>query len=118
MAQTITRGATTLTPALIVPGRLTRPGRTIVHEILGDPSPDVTGRTPGLRTGELRTLWPTSAAALAALNALAAQGGPWTITGAGEADMLMRVVGDVVIEPTEDGMDSRAVTITVQEVSA
>lgn len=118
MAQTITRGATVLTPALIVPGRLTRPGRSVVHAILGDPEPDVTLRAPGLRTGDIRTLWATPAAALAAVAALGAPGGSWTIAGAGDADMVMKVVGDIVIEPTSDGMASRAVTITVQEVSA
>ncbi len=114
---TITRGAVTLTPQVILPARLTRPGSSIVHRIIGDPEPDVTIRDAGLRTGELRTLWPTAAAAEAAAAALAIAGGPWLLEETGDCDMTALVVGDVLLDGAADGANARLVTITVQEIA-
>jgi hypothetical protein len=114
----MTRGAVTLTPTLILPARLVRTGRTVVHPILGTDDADLTIRPAGPRTGELRTLWLTAADAAAAVEALGVAGGAWTIADSGDADMTCQVVGDIVQDAPVDGWAGRTVTITVQEVSA
>lgn len=115
----ITRGATTLTPVQVRRWALTRPGRTVVHQVLGDPSPDVTEREPGLWAGDLATLWETYAAASAAVVALSTPGGPWTwpVPEDAVATMLATVVGDVRIENGTDKGAPWVVTATVQEVA-
>ncbi len=56
---TMTRGATVLAPVDVLGWSLTRPGRSVVHPILGRAAPTVTVRAAGLRAGTLRTLWAT-----------------------------------------------------------
>ena len=114
---TITRGATTLTPLDVLGWSLTRKGQTVVHPIIGDTDPDLTVRDAALRSGIVRTLWSTMAAALAASQALAVAGTPWTFTVPETPGLTMRayVVGDV----TEASLDERGtawvVDVTVQE---
>lgn len=117
---TITRGATVLTPRVILPASLVRPGRSVVHEVIGTPDVDLTVRAPGPRAGEVRAIWPTEAAAAAAAAALGTAGGAWTFADAPAlgADMVAYVVGDVVIEALTDWGGTWQVTVGVQEVTA
>lgn len=114
----MTRGLATLTPALILPVRLARAGRSVVHEIIGDDEPDVTSREPSSRAGDLQLIFTTAAGAAAAVDALAIVGGPWVIAGTEDLDGAWKVVGDVVSEPASAGMRSRTVTVGVRGVSA
>lgn len=117
MAATMTRGAVILTPALILPARLTRDGRSVVHEIIGDTEPDVTSREPSSRAGDLQLIFSTAAGAASATDALSVVGGSWTIAGTDRLDGTWRLVGDVVDEPAASGVRSRIVTVTVREMS-
>lgn len=53
MPTTITTGASTITPTLVLGYSADREAQTIVHEILGSASPDVTLRPGKLRSGRL-----------------------------------------------------------------
>lgn len=59
MATTITYGATTLTPTLVVGYESTQETANVIHEILGSLTPSVTVRGMKARTGTLITLWTT-----------------------------------------------------------
>ncbi|MCU1439997.1 MAG: hypothetical protein JWP85_994 [Rhodoglobus sp.] len=54
MSATITRGATVLSPTLVLGYESSRRSGNIVHKILGREDPDVTFAPAGLRTGTLR----------------------------------------------------------------
>lgn len=117
---TLTRGATVLSPVDVLGWSLTRPGRGVVHTILGQAAPVVTTRAPGLRAGTLRTLWPTHTAALAASAALAVPGAAWTVAVPERPglSMLAAVTGDVTEATLTDDGGAWAVDVTVQEVTA
>lgn len=117
---TITRGTTTLNPVDVVGWSMTRPGQSVVHEIIGDSVPDVTTRAPGLRRGTLRTLWQTHTAALSAAADLAVPGGAWTFTVPERAGLsiLAYVVGDVTEAAlVDDSGQAWAVDVDVQETT-
>lgn len=114
---TLTRGAVVLTPLLVLPMEETRATRSVLHEIIGDPIPDVTARTPGARAATMETLWPTRAAALAAQAALAVTGGPWVVDGHGEAAMSVRVVGDIAVARATEGAPEHIVRAGVVVLS-
>lgn len=75
---TISDGATTLTPLLVLGWSPVRESRTRVHPLIGRPDPDVTVRPAALRSGTLRILCEDEAAA-AAMEALHAAGAVLTI---------------------------------------
>lgn len=111
---TITRGATTLTPTLVLGWGLTRRGRSVVHEILGTGEVDITTRTPAPRNGTVRTFWASESAANAALEALSVPGGPWVFDVVGEP-LTAYVVGDLSIESATDAARRWVVRVDVQE---
>lgn len=56
MSTTITDGTTSVTPVLVVAYEHSRSPRTIVHEVIGRPDPDVTLRAATSRSGALRAV--------------------------------------------------------------
>lgn len=72
MAVTITAGPVALTPDLINGYDTTRTGRTIVHDIIGAYTADVTLRFASLRTGTLHLVYTSANAENDSDNALAA----------------------------------------------
>lgn len=113
---TITRGVVTLSPAAILGWSLTRPGRSVVHTILGSADPVVTVRAPGLRAGTIRTVWLSAADALSAAEALSVVGGSWTWTVPERGlVVLATVVGDVSEVTLADNGRVWAVDVDVQE---
>lgn len=114
---TITRDAITITAIDILGWSMTRPGRSVVHAILGDSEPDVTIREAGLRAGQVRVLFATEAAAQACADALAGVGGPWVFDG-DVLTLTARITGDLVIDALSDDGGAWATTVTVQEVSS
>lgn len=115
---TITRGATVLTPTLILGWSLNRPSQTVVHDIIGSADTEQTVRAPGLARGDVRTFWPTYASALAALSALSVPGGPWVWTQPGLLVLTAAVTGDVRLESATDEGSRWIVTVGVTQVSA
>lgn len=113
---TMTRAAVTVTAKDILGWSMTRPGRTVVHAILGDPEPDVTAREPGLRAGSLRLLFTTESAAQAAADALAVPGGPWAVDGT-QVEMTAQVTGDITVAAETDAGAAWTVLVAVQEVA-
>lgn len=113
---TITRGTTTLTPSVLAPTSLTRRSRSVVHDVIGTDEVEITGRAPGPRSGDVRAVWPTQAAAEAAAEALAVPGPPWTFTGPGQT-FTAAVVGDVTLESLTDWGGTWQVTVGVQEIA-
>lgn len=115
---TITRDGTTLTPTDVIGLSLTYPTRSVVHQIIGTDSPVVTVRTPGRRTGVIRTFWWTYASAEAAVAALWVPGGPWqfTLDGLGGTFTAYVAGGDLVIEAAHDEGRRWFVDIPVQGV--
>jgi hypothetical protein len=71
---TVTKGATTLTPTLVVDPSYTRTSGNIVHAILGRPAPDVTFAPARLRKGTHKFLCADRSAALALENLHATPG--------------------------------------------
>lgn len=71
---TITRGATTITPSLILGYSAETYSRNVIHEILGRPDPDVSLRDDTLRSGTLRLLFEFEADAIEALELHATAG--------------------------------------------
>lgn len=69
MSNTITIGATIITPDQVDGYTSIRESGNIVHRILGNPSPDVTFRPAQLRTGTLRLVFDSEAEAKAAEDA-------------------------------------------------
>lgn len=54
MTDTITIGATIITPTVVLGFESARPGGTLTHPILGRSNPDVTLRPAGMRAGTLQ----------------------------------------------------------------
>lgn len=119
MTTTITRYTTVLTPTLVLGWSLTRPGRSVVHDILGTSDVEVTVRAPGPRAGDLRTFWATEAAAAASVAALSVPGAPWVweVSGVLGAALTAYVVGDVQVEAADDAGHVWTVTVGVQEIA-
>ena len=102
MGSTITQGATTITPTLV----------------LGSGSPSVTFGSTGLRTGTLQILCASKAQA-AAVEALHALAGVFVFADTDVAILNMHYVpsGDISME-LNDERESWTVSIDFQEVSA
>jgi hypothetical protein len=115
---TITRGAVTLTPTLVLPSRLTAPAIAAVNRLIGTADLDVVELGPALRAGELVTLWATADAAVAAAAALTTAGGPWIVADAApDVDGTWKVTGDANIDASA-GTAARTLTVSVQEVAS
>ena len=114
---TITRDAVTITAVDVLGWSMTRPARSVVHTILGDPEPDITAREPGLRSGAVRCLFDTESAAQACADALAIVGGSWRFAAA-DLSLTAQVVGDIAVDAGTDWGGAWIVTVTVQEVSS
>lgn len=71
MVTVITHSTGTITPEVVNGFEAAREARTIVHNIIGRPDPDITFRPAGLRKGTLTLVFATGAAATAAEAALA-----------------------------------------------
>lgn len=66
MANTIFDGFTTITPNLITGWESTQESRTVVHQVIGKSSPDITLKPAGLRNGTLELVFFSSASAVSA----------------------------------------------------
>lgn len=120
MPTTITRGTTVLHPSDVLGWSMSRGTRAVLHEILGDPRPDVTTRTAASWSGRLRTYWPSRATAKAAADALALGGGPWTFATSEwpELTLVAQVIdGELQLEASRDGGGVWLLTVPVREVS-
>ncbi|MGN8245296.1 hypothetical protein ACTHAM_002415 [Cellulomonas soli] len=115
---TMTRGATVLTPVDVLGWSLSRPSRSVVHDLLGTDEVEVTVRPAGPRTGTLRTLWTDHTSALAAAAALAVPGGAWVVAVPERPGLSMTalVTGDVDESSLSDDGAGWAVDVTVTEV--
>lgn len=79
MPTSLTRGSTVLSAHLaLTEYSAQQANRTVVHDILGRPSPDITDRPASMRTGRIGLTFATSALADAARVALG-QGGQWSL---------------------------------------
>ena len=79
MPYTISNGTTALTPVLVLDYATARSGRSVVHDVLGSGSPDVTLRPMASRSGVLN-LFVLTAADAQAMEALHLTGAPMTYT--------------------------------------
>lgn len=73
MATTITSGATTITPALILGYDTDNAAQTVRHDIVGLATPSFTIAPDRARTGNLRCFFTSTAAAMAARTFLASK---------------------------------------------
>lgn len=83
MSTTITDGTTSVTPLLVTDYEHRREARTIVHEPIGRPDPDITLRPASTRSGTLRAVL-TASADVTALDALLARATVLTATSTDE----------------------------------
>lgn len=115
---TITDGATTVTPTLVLGHEVSRRSRTVIHPILGRPDPDVTLREAALRRGTLRVLFPDAESAYvcfsmhAGLSVLTL-----TTPELPSASMSYVVDGDADLQLDEDTRERCVVEIPFQEVA-
>lgn len=113
----ISDGTTTLVPRLVLDVATYRASRSIVHEVLGSPSPDITLRPLGTRSGVL-TLFVLTAADARALEELHLTGLPMTFTDP-EAYQSMRYVVDGAVTVTYLAeVDRWTVAVGYREVTA
>lgn len=114
---TITGGASTITPQLIVGYSSTRPAKTIIHPVLGLSAPAVTLDNSGLRTGSLQCLFLTEAAASTSAGILATAAiFALADTVNTTVNMNFVVSGDIVVALDTDTF-LWTVTFTYQETS-
>lgn len=71
---TLTRGAATVSPDLVLGWDIEQQSRTIIHDVIGRGFPDVTAQPAGSREGTLDLFFESAAAAEAARVILAAPG--------------------------------------------
>lgn len=90
------------TPDLVLGWDSSRQSRTVVHDVLGRPDPDVTLRPASTRTGTLRLFFLDLATAVACEEAHAAAT-IWTLSTADVLPATMRYVVDGQIRLTSDG---------------
>jgi hypothetical protein len=100
---TVTKGAVTLTPLLLIDPEYTRASGNIVHKILGRSNPDITFAPALMRTGTHKFLCADRAAAKA-FEDLHATPGVFTLVDATMAGYGMKYVTTdslkVAVEPT------------------
>lgn len=115
---TLTNGTTVLTPFDVLGWSSRRAARSVVHQPLARQDPDVTLRPAALRSGTLRLLFPTFAAAVACEQAHAAAV-VWTLD---DGDLLgqMRYVvaeGDLTVSSLTDSGGGWTVEVPYREVA-
>lgn len=71
MSTTITHASGVITPTALQGWEAAAPARSIVHDIMGRPDPDITKRPTGLRRGTLTLVFASGQAAYAARAVLA-----------------------------------------------
>lgn len=100
---TLSNGTDTISPELVTGYQSTREPRTIVHNILGTSSVDVTVRPAGPRSGTLELLILSEADAAAAETALSGAT-VWTLTDADRSTIGMSFVvsGGAITRTLED----------------
>lgn len=118
MTTTITHNSTTITPLLVLGWESTQDTRNVVHEILGNSTPDVTLRSAKSRTGTLQTLW-TSAAEAETCRTLHALEGTFTLasTEVSQANMTYVVGGAITVSLDDESRDLWTVAIDFIEVT-
>lgn len=118
----ITHGADTITPTQVLGYQSEREGRNIVHPILGRPSPDVTLRPAGLRTGTLSMGFagPTAEGDSRFAENLHSNGGVFTLMSAERLTVPMSyvVAGRIGRELEDESRDAWIVNVDFQEVYA
>lgn len=106
MPTSLTRGATVLNAHIALSEYTAeQPNGTIVHDILGRPSPDITDRPAGMRSGRIGLTFATSALANTARVALA-QGGQWSLQCTEHPTLNMSafaIVGSIGLTPGSTG---------------
>lgn len=85
---TLTRDAVTITPELVLGWQQGRAGRSVVHQILSRPDPDVTLRPSAVATGTLSLFFTSLTDAQQALTEHADTPGVWTFDGSPEEPAL------------------------------
>jgi hypothetical protein len=111
---TITDGVTTANPVQVLDYTYTRAARTIVHEVLDRPDPDITLRPVGYRAGTLGLFFPDRATALAAEDMHRIPGVLHLDADADEATATMDYVPTGVIAVTLDLTGQRRWRVDVQ----
>jgi hypothetical protein len=111
---TIDNGDVTLEPELVLGFDTVRPGRSVVHQIIGRAEPDIVLRDAGTRAGTLRLFFVTEADASFAQDEL---GTPsvWTLD---EPALIFSVTGDVSVSAVGPGYARWTVDAGFQEVPA
>lgn len=120
MAETITSGATTITPELVDGYRSERESGNVIHQAADNPSRvDVTLRPAGLRSGTLRLLFLTLTEALEA-EAVHAAAGVLALTSTDHPGLNMSYVvnGTISVELDDDSRALWLVEVQFQEVAA
>lgn len=118
MSTTITYGATTLTPTLVLGWESSQDTYNVIHDILGLTIPSVTLRGSKSRSGTLSTLWQTAAQA-EACRVLHSAPGVFTLasTEVPQLNMSYVVAGSVTATLDEDSSRLWTVSIDYQEVT-
>jgi len=117
MATTITAGATTITPALVLGYDTTTRAGNVMHQIIGSSAPAVTFFPESLRSGELKLMFPSRALAWAAQTFLKAQT-IFTLASTDETLIGMKFVrdGSMSIALDNDMLEFWQLTVSYQEV--
>lgn len=117
MATTISDGMSSVTPVLVVDYAHRRAARTIVHDVIGSSTPDVTLRAAGTREGTLQAVLITQAD-VTTLDTLLASPTVLTVTSDDEPrlDGLRHVVAGDDPEVRLEGARTWVVTWTYREV--
>jgi hypothetical protein len=119
MATTLSDGTTTLNPTIVDGWESAQASRNVIHDILGNTSPDVTLRAPRMRTGTLKTVWLTKAQAEAARQ-LHLTANVFTLTSTEITYITMQyvVAGNITTTLYDDTRNAWTVNIDFQEVIA
>jgi hypothetical protein len=110
---TISNGTTTITPRLVLGYAARQQSRNVVHEVIGRRDPDVTLRPAGTRTGTLRLLFLTEAAAASAFDDLGSAD-VWTLLDADVSTIGMAFVVDGQMEVSLDDRTITRWTVSVE----
>lgn len=119
MSVTISDGATSLQPLLVIGHQVSRESRNVVHKILGRPDPDITLREAGLRSGSLAILCATPADAYTML-AIHSNPGALTLTDTELPQASMQYVlaeGTAELVVDEQTQLRTVVSVPFQEVA-
>lgn len=118
MTVTITCGAASASPELVLGYKSTRKARNLIHDIIDRDDPDVTLKPAGLRTGKLELFCLDLAAALA-MEALHASEGVCALEDTDLSSLNMSYVasGDITVELDGQTRTRWVVSVEYQEVT-